>query len=123
MNLPEHLLYSSDHEWIDPATGRVGITAYAAELLGDIVYLLLPQPGTVVTQAHPCGEVESTKSVSELYAPASGVVEHSNETVMADPSLINSDPYGLGWLYQLQVYGTAELLSAPEYSLLITSGR
>jgi glycine cleavage system H protein len=119
MNVPAHLLYSSDHEWFDPATGRVGVTAFAAESLGDIVYLDLPEPGTVVAPAHQCGEIESTKSVSELYAPAAGIVLHRNDSALADPGLVNADPFGEGWLYQLRIDGPVELLEPDAYAALI----
>ncbi len=119
MTVPAHLLYSRDHEWLDPATGRVGVTAFAAEALGDIVYLELPEPGTVVAPAHPCGEIESTKSVSELYAPAAGVVVHRNDSALSDPGLVNVDPFGEGWLYQLRLDGDADLLGPEDYARLI----
>lgn len=115
MNLPEHLHYSTDHEWIDLGTGRVGITAFAAEALGDIVYLQLPEPGTVLAATESCGEIESTKSVSELYAPAAGTVTGGNDAAVADPTLVNTDPYGQGWLYRLELTELPALLTAEQY--------
>lgn len=119
MSLPAHLLYSADHEWIDVTTGTVGITAFAASSLGDIIYVLLPEPGTALTPGQPCGEVESTKSVSELYSPAAGTVIANNDAVAADPSLLNRDPYGDGWLYRLQHAETPDLMDATAYGQLV----
>lgn len=123
MTIPVNLHYSTDHEWVSASEGpaTVGITAFAAEALGDIVYVQLPEIGAKVEAGQPCGEVESTKSVSELYAPASGTVLEINDAVVADPSLINQDPYAGGWLYRLHVQQPAALLSAAEYDALIHS--
>jgi glycine cleavage system H protein len=123
MTIPINLRYSTDHEWVSASEGAatVGITAFAAEALGDLVYVQLPEIGAVVEAGQPCGEVESTKSVSELYAPATGTVLEVNDAVVADPSLINRDPYAEGWLYRLQVQQPAALLSAEEYYALIHS--
>ncbi|MDA8073544.1 MAG: glycine cleavage system protein GcvH [Actinomycetota bacterium] len=103
MDLPEQLRYTTDHEWVS-VTGdriRVGITDYAQDALGDVVYVDLPAVGTVVAAGEVLGEVESTKSVSEIYAPVSGTVLSVNETVTAAPEQLNSDPYGAGWLCEL----------------------
>ena len=101
---PEDLKYTSDHEWIATGGGslRIGITDFAQDALGDIVYVDLPEPGAVVEAGAPLGEVESTKSVSEIYAPISGTVTGRNEALSATPELINSDPYGEGWLVEIE---------------------
>ncbi|MEV4414815.1 glycine cleavage system protein GcvH [Catellatospora sp. NPDC049609] len=118
--VPAHLRYTREHEWLtgDGDVATVGITAFAAGALGDIVYLELPAPGRTVTAGEPCGEVESTKSVSELYAPADGEIVAVNEAATADPGLLNSDPYGQGWLFRLRLTGTPELLDAAGYAAL-----
>jgi len=99
------LKYTAEHEWIafDGDTARVGITDYAADKLGDVVFVELPAPGTAVTAATVVGEIESTKSVGELYAPVSGVIAEVNDTVVDDPSLVNTDPFGAGWLVKITV--------------------
>jgi glycine cleavage system H protein len=118
--VPQQLRYTSDHEWLSGGeVAVVGITAFAAEALGDIVYLELPPPGTAVAAGEPCGEVESTKSVSELYAPADGEIVEVNPAVVADPSLVNSDPYGQGWLFRVRLSAEPELLDAEEYAAFI----
>ena len=103
---PEDLKYTSEHEWVrspGEAEGavRVGITDYAQDALGDIVYVSLPEVGAAVTAGATCGELESTKSVSDVYAPVDGEVVAVNESLDATPELVNSDPYGGGWLYEL----------------------
>ena len=118
--IPTELQYTAEHEWVttgDPAT--IGVTANAADALGDVVYLELPEVGSQVTAGSVCGEIESTKSVSELYSPVTGTVVETNEEVVADPSLVNSDPYGRGWLLRVEVVATGTLLSAQEYAELI----
>ena len=113
------LKYSAEHEWIAPETGNVasiGISAVAADALGDIVYVDLPEVGSTVTAGETCGEVESTKSVSDLYAPVTGEVTEINDAVAADPALINSDPYGAGWLFKVAVDSEGPLMSAEEYA-------
>lgn len=105
LDYPEDLHYTSEHEWVrSVADGvlRVGITSYAQDALGDVVYVTLPEVGAVVSAGDTCGEVESTKSVSDLYAPVSGEVTARNEGLDATPELVNSDPYGQGWLYELR---------------------
>ena len=117
--IPADLRYTAEHEWVregDPAT--IGITATAAEALGDIVYLELPQPGTALTAGAVCGEIESTKSVSELYSPVTGTVVVANLEAIADPSLVNADPFGRGWLLKVTVEATVKLLSPDEYAAL-----
>ena len=102
---PEDLRYTAAHEWVSGGTEgpvRVGITSYAQESLGDIVFVTLPEPGTEVSAGQPCGEVESTKSVSDLYAPVSGTVVARNEALDATPELVNSDPYGEGWMVEIR---------------------
>ncbi|KUL33034.1 glycine cleavage system protein GcvH [Actinoplanes awajinensis] len=112
--------YTKDHEWLteDPVA-TVGITAYAADALGDVVFVELPEPGTTVTAGDPSGEIESTKSVSEIYAPADGEIVEVNQAVVDDPALINSDPFGAGWLYKLRVTGGPETLDEAGYAALI----
>ncbi|WP_026533116.1 glycine cleavage system protein GcvH [Arthrobacter sp. H41] len=122
-NIPEGLHYTAEHEWISEpdAAGvvRVGITDFAQDALGDVVYVQLPDAGSTVSGADVVGEVESTKSVSDVYAPVSGEVVSRNEALDNDPSLINTDPYGEGWLLEIRVESAAvmeELLSSSEYS-------
>ncbi|MFJ3959005.1 glycine cleavage system protein GcvH [Arthrobacter sp. NPDC090010] len=113
------LRYSAEHEWValeDGGTAGVGISAVAAEALGDIVYVDLPETGSTLTAGETCGEVESTKSVSDLYAPVSGEVIEVNAALADDPALINSDPYGAGWLFKVAVTSEGPLLSAAEYA-------
>ena len=101
---PEDLQYTRQHEWIR-STGdmlRVGVTDYAQEALGDIVFVTLPEVGAQVTAGEPCGEVESTKSVSDIYAPVTGTIVARNEALDASPELINSDPYGEGWMIDIR---------------------
>jgi glycine cleavage system H protein len=102
--IPEDLRYTSDHEWVAPGSGalKVGITHFAQDALGDIVYVQLPDEGTVVEAGQSLGEVESTKSVSEIYAPISGTVTARNEKLADEPELINSDPYGEGWMFEMR---------------------
>ena len=109
-NLPENYSYSAEHEWIDvPAaeaegkTVKVGVTEIATDALGEIVYVDLPSVGDEVTHSEPCGEVESTKSVSDIFSPVSGTITAVNEALEDDPALINNDPYGEGWIYEVQV--------------------
>ncbi|GAA2173905.1 glycine cleavage system protein GcvH [Arthrobacter parietis] len=113
------LKYSAEHEWIaGDGSGPVsiGITAVATDALGDIVYVDLPEVGDTVTAGETCGEVESTKSVSDLYAPVSGEVTETNADVVDNPELINSDPYGNGWLFKVSVTEEGPLMSAEEYA-------
>lgn len=120
-DVPENLQYTAEHEWIEgtgPAT--VGITKNAADALGDIVYLELPTVGSEIAAGAVVGEVESTKSVSELFSPVSGTVVEVNQAAVDDPSVVNSDPYGAGWLFRVEVTSTGALLSAEEYAATIT---
>lgn len=120
MSTPQDLSYTSEHEWlrIDGAEATVGITAYAADALGDIVYVELPEAGTKLTVGEACGELESTKSVSDLFAPANGEVLESNPNLADDPSLVNSDPYDKGWLFRVRIDGTPDFLDADAYTAL-----
>ena len=126
MQIPENLRYSNDHEWalLEGTTVRVGITDYAQDALGDVVFVELPEVGSTVSVGGPLGEVESTKSVSEIYAPVGGTVVAVNEGTSAAPELINADPYGTGWLVEIEVTGpdaVAELLDAEAYRTLLES--
>ena len=118
-NLPDNLRYSAEHEWVDDASpAAVGITRYAADALGAVVYVELPEVGDTVTAGESCGEIESTKSVSELYAPVSGEVVEINEALSDDPGLVNEDPYAT-WLYKVEVEADGPLLTAEEYEALL----
>ncbi|MGH9044519.1 MAG: glycine cleavage system protein GcvH [Acidimicrobiales bacterium] len=126
MNLPEELRYSTDHEWArqEGETVRIGITDYAQDALGDVVFVDLPQIGKVLEAGALLGEVESTKSVSEIYAPISGTVVAVNTELVASPERINGDPYGEGWLCALSPAegdSLASLLDAEAYRALIES--
>jgi glycine cleavage system H protein len=115
------LKYTAEHEWVlvDGDTATVGITAYAAEKLGDVVFVELPKVGSTVASGSVVGEIESTKSVGELFAPVDGTVAEANPAVVADPSLVNSDPFGAGWLIKVTFAELPELLSYDEYSALV----
>lgn len=118
---PENLQYTKEHEWVlaDASTYMMGITDFAQSALGDIVYVQLPKIGESVTAGTVCGEVESTKSVSEIFAPVTGVVSAINEVLSNSPELINSDPYGAGWLIKIDItLPPTELLTASEYAAL-----
>lgn len=116
---PADLQYTVEHEWYAAgAPGTVGITDVAADALGDIVYLELPAAGDQVAAGAVIGEIESTKSVSELFSPVTGTVVEVNQAAIDDPALVNSDPYGAGWLLKVEVTGTGQLLSAEEYAAL-----
>ncbi len=123
MSIPADRHYTKEHEWVilqeDVAT--VGVTAYAAEELGDVVYVDLPEVGAQLTAGEPCGEIESTKSVSELYAPVSGEVQSVNEAVTDNPEMVNEDPYDAGWLFTVKVSGTGDFLDAEAYGELTTN--
>lgn len=115
---PEELRYTAEHEWIRVEGDEVviGITEYAQDALGDVVYVSLPAVGSTVAAGAACGEVESTKSVSEIYAPVAGVVTGVNETLNDTPEAINDDPYGAGWLFRLRTSDdVAGLLDAAAY--------
>lgn len=117
---PENLQYTEEHEWllVEGDSATVGITAYAAEKLGDVVYVELPAVGTAITAGTVVGEIESTKSVGELYAPASGTVTAINDAVVGSPELVNSDPFGEGWLIKISITESPALLDAAAYSAL-----
>jgi len=117
---PEDLHYTPEHEWVRVVGDRVrvGITAYAQDALGDIVYVTLPEDGATVTGGQPCGEVESTKSVSDLFAPVTGPVVAHNEALDGTPELVNSDPYGEGWMFEVEIDPATALeglLTADQY--------
>jgi glycine cleavage system H protein len=124
LTIHAHLVYTSTHEWIaiDGEIATVGITSHAAEALGDIVFVTVPAPGQTVTAGEPCGEVESTKAVSDLRAPVTGSVTETNEALAHDPWLINSDPYGAGWIFRVLASGPVAGLDAAAYAAL-TEGR
>lgn len=109
--------YSAEHEWISedsPAT--IGISEVAADALGEVVFVELPAVGTQLTAGEVCGEIESTKSVSDLYSPVDGEVVEVNQAVIDDPALVNSDPYGAAWLFKVNVTAHGPLLSAADYA-------
>ncbi|GAA1451959.1 glycine cleavage system protein GcvH [Mycobacterium cookii] len=111
---PENLKYTSEHEWVrtpgdSEGSVRVGITDFAQDALGDIVYVSLPQVGDAVTAGETCGELESTKSVSDLYAPVTGEVVAVNSSLDSTPELVNSDPYEAGWLFEVSVGDAAQV--------------
>ncbi len=119
-NIPAELKYTKEHEWVrDLATAgtvSMGITDFAQGALGDIVYVQLPKIGELISAGKVCGEVESTKSVSEIFAPVTGKVIAINDSLSNSPELINSDPYNAGWLVEIEVTETAtDLISAAEY--------
>jgi glycine cleavage system H protein len=111
MNVPEGLLYAQTHEWLRPtgASAAVGITDHAQHELTDVVYVELPVPGTHVAAGQQICVVESVKSASDIYSPASGTVESVNDALTSDPSLINTDPYGKGWIFTLRLDADADL--------------
>jgi glycine cleavage system H protein len=117
---PENLQYTKEHEWVlvDGDVATVGITQYAADALGEIVYVDLPKPGSSTSYMKICGEIESTKSVGELYAPMDGEVIESNSALGNAPEAINQDPYGAGWLIKIKYTQLPELLTAAEYAAL-----
>jgi glycine cleavage system H protein len=122
-NIPSELQYTKEHEWVSPSgaqlTYRMGITDYAQGALGDIVYVQMPRIGESVTADAVCGEVESTKSVSEIFAPVTGTVVAVNDALTDQPELINSQPYGAGWLIEITVESEpVGLLSAEEYGVI-----
>ncbi|MGQ0840127.1 glycine cleavage system protein GcvH [Actinokineospora sp.] len=123
MSIPENLGYTAEHEWVDLGEGgaaTVGVTKYAADALGDVVFVQLPAVGDKVAKGEVCGEIESTKSVSDLFAPADGEVVEINEAVVDSPELVNIDPFGDGWLFRVRVDDEPELLDAAAYAELTT---
>jgi glycine cleavage system H protein len=121
-NAPENLKYTKEHEWVEVLPSgivRMGITDFAQGALGDIVYIQLPKVGESLTAGAVCGEVESTKSVSEIYAPVSGKVIAINDALDKNPEVMNSDPYGAGWIAEVELSADpTDLLSAAEYGIL-----
>jgi glycine cleavage system H protein len=122
-NIPAELQYTKEHEWVAPTSNtlqlRMGITDYAQGALGDIVYVQMPKIGESVIADKVCGEVESTKSVSEIFAPVTGTVVAINDQLASAPELINSDPYGAGWLIEIEVPEVPTgVLSAAEYGAI-----
>jgi glycine cleavage system H protein len=126
---PDDLKYTAEHEWVrtpgdSAGSVRIGITDYAQDALGDIVYVQLPEVGETVTSGSAVGELESTKSVSDVYTPVSGQVVARNEALDATPELVNTDPYGDGWLFEVVVDeggSSVELMDAAAYEQLVTS--
>ena len=128
MTVPGDLHYTREHEWVavEGSTATVGITDHAQQALGDVVYVSAPAPGSKVTAGEPCGEVESTKSVSDIFAPVDGEVLEANAELGENPGVVNSDPYGAGWLFKVNLPGTdgelpPGLITAAEYEELIAS--
>ena len=127
MSVPTDLRYTRDHEWVrlDGDTASVGITQYAADQLGDIVFVELPDAGRALEASKPFGVVESVKAVSDLYAPVSGEVAAINDALAGSPELVNSDPYGEGWMIQVRLAPDADLddlLDASAYDDLVAAG-
>jgi glycine cleavage system H protein len=131
MSIPADLRYTREHEWVsvEGTSASVGITDFAAQQLGDVVYISLPAVGATVTTGQPCGEVESVKSVSDLYSPVDGEVIEVNTELEDDPSLVNAEPYTSGWMFRVRVAQDGngdlalptDLLSAAEYEELTKS--
>jgi glycine cleavage system H protein len=124
-DVPNNLRYTAEHEWVrvdeGSSTVRIGITDYAQQALGDVVYVSLPDVGATVTKGAAIGEIESTKSVSDLYSPLTGTVTARNDSLDAEPAVINSDPYGSGWIIEIEGSDAGEvgdLLDAAAYSSL-----
>jgi glycine cleavage system H protein len=125
LEYPQDLRYTAEHEWVrvgSDGVARVGITAFAQDALGDVVYVSLPAVGDSVGAGDSCGEVESTKSVSDLYAPVTGEVVAVNETLDSVPEMVNTDPYGAGWMYEVKLADTGaadSLLDLAAYRALL----
>ena len=124
MNFPDDLRYTQEHEWVrvDGTSARVGITDYAQDALGDVVYVDLPQVGTAVAAMASCCEVESTKSVSEIFSPVSGTITEVNSDLSDTPQMINEDPYGKGWIFAVEISDAAEvdsLMDAAAYQTFL----
>ena len=121
MSVPANLNFTAEHEWLDKTAGTatVGITLYAADALGDVVFVKLPDVGSEIAAGAVCGELESTKSLSDLYAPAAGKIIEINQAAIDNPALINLDPYGAGWLFKIEIETVGYLLTAAQYQTLI----
>jgi len=124
MSNPTNRSYTAEHEWvlIEGDVATIGITAYAAEKLGDVVFVDLPKVGTSTTYMKICGEIESTKSVGELYAPLDGEVVEINDVVVSAPETVNTDPFGAGWLIKVKFTSLPELMTAEQYDALTGEG-
>jgi glycine cleavage system H protein len=126
MGSPEDRRYSKEHEWVllSGDTARAGITDYAQEQLGDVVYVDLPEPGATITQFEKMGEIESVKAVSDLYSPISGEIVAVNDAVVQKPETVNSDPHGDGWLIEVRISNASELdnlMTASEYDAFVAT--
>jgi glycine cleavage system H protein len=127
MNFPDDLRYTQEHEWVrvDGTTARVGITDYAQDALGDVVYVDLPDVGATVVAMASCCEVESTKSVSEIFSPVSGTIAEVNSDLSDTPQMINEDPYGKGWIFAVELADAAQvdgLMDAAAYRTFLDEG-
>jgi glycine cleavage system H protein len=127
MNFPEGLRYSAEHEWVrvEGTRATVGITDFAQDALGDVVYVNLPDNGAAVAKMAGCAEVESTKSVSDIYAPVTGTIVARNDALDTAPEQINQDPYGEGWLFAVEMSDPTELdalMDAAAYRVLVEEG-
>jgi glycine cleavage system H protein len=127
MNFPDELRYTQEHEWVrvDGTIARVGITDYAQDALGDVVYVDLPEVGATVAAMASCCEVESTKSVSEIFSPVSGTVSEVNSDLTDTPQMINEDPYGKGWIFAVELADAGEvdgLMDAAAYRAFLDEG-
>ena len=128
-NIPEEFHYTKDHEWVHEVSEglvRLGITDYAQDALGDVVFVTLPHIGETISAGAPCGEVESTKSVSDIFAPIDGVIVHRNDVIETTPETLNRDPYGDGWIAEVEVSGgaipaQAHLMDAASYREYISA--
>jgi glycine cleavage system H protein len=123
-NIPENFHYTKEHEWVHEVSEgvvRFGITDYAQDALGDIVFVTLPRVGETISSGAPCGEIESTKSVSDIFAPVDGIVVHRNDKIETSPETVNKDPYGDGWIADVEVSGGA--IHAQEHLLDATAYR
>ena len=126
MNIPEDLRYSAQHEWVrvDGNVATVGITDFAQDALGDVVFVQLPEAGVLVEAGGSCAEIESTKSVSDIYAPVAGTIVEANEALDDTPELVNQDPYGQGWIFKVELSDASAvdgLLDAAAYAQLTES--
>ncbi|ASU82793.1 glycine cleavage system protein H [Nocardiopsis gilva YIM 90087] len=124
MSVPAELNYTKEHEWvaINDGVATIGITAFATEALGDIVFVDPPETGTTVAAGDTCGEVESTKSVSDIYAPVNGEVVDVNQAAVENPEIIGEDPYGRGWLFKVELSEDPADLLTPEQYTQVTEG-